>query len=390
MRRITSLFVALLMIFSLITVSYAEVTGKTYGQLLFDLKLIKGSSDGLNEAGNLTRAEMVAIINRLSVRKGQKEDVIPPTKPTFSDVPLTHWAFMDVEKAYANGITLGVGSGKFGVDDKLTYQQTITFLIRVLGYKVDYDTALETGKKLAIALNQDKTNKYNVLRSDVFELLTKTLVTPVYGNDKNLLDLIPTYAEGREQFYLDSSKLLGSTIAGVPIYEYKAPANLYKGTDELLKKASNEAHLNGREIERILKPFVNEGTEIPFVDFYRAATDEDVIKFVLKFAVYGEGDFGSYGLTGNSFIEISEEGVLEAFLTVTEGQGEFTASNPQVFKFNDTFVDGRRVIPYYIIFEEQRNDSTSDYLYRLFLIVDNNGIYKAAGIGGYGDGIYIR
>jgi len=372
MRRITSLFVALLMIFSLITVSYAEVTGKTYGQLLFDLKLIKGSSDGLNEAGNLTRAEMVAIINRLSVRKGQKEDVIPPTKPTFSDVPLTHWAFMDVEKAYANGITLGVGSGKFGVDDKLTYQQTITFLIRVLGYKVDYDTALETGKKLAIALNQDKTNKYNVLRSDVFELLTKTLVTPVYGNDKNLLDLIPTYAEGREQFYLDSSKLLGSTIAGVPIYEYKAPANLYKGTDELLKKASNEAHLNGREIERILKPFVNEGTEIPFVDFYRAATDEDVIKFVLKFAVYGEGDFGSYGLTGNSFIEISEEGVLEAFLTVTEGQGEFTASNPQVFKFNDTFVDGRRVIPYYIIFEEQRNDSTSDYLYRLFLYLQRS------------------
>ena len=57
---------------------------------------------------------------------------IPATAagPTFSDVPTTHWAYSYVERAADNGWVAGIGNGKFGVDNNVTYGELALMLGR--------------------------------------------------------------------------------------------------------------------------------------------------------------------------------------------------------------------------------------------------------------------
>lgn len=58
--------------------------------------LMQGYADGLfHPDGQLTRAEVVTVLNRLYHRPHRSG----VTKSTWSDVPLTHWASADVESA---------------------------------------------------------------------------------------------------------------------------------------------------------------------------------------------------------------------------------------------------------------------------------------------------
>ena len=50
--------------------------------------------------------------------------------PTFSDVPTTHWAYSYVERAADNGWVAGIGNGKFGVDNNVTYGELALMLGR--------------------------------------------------------------------------------------------------------------------------------------------------------------------------------------------------------------------------------------------------------------------
>lgn len=49
---------------------------------------------------------------------------------TFSDVPTNHWAYSYVERAAENGWVNGVGNGKFGVDNNVTYGELALMLGR--------------------------------------------------------------------------------------------------------------------------------------------------------------------------------------------------------------------------------------------------------------------
>lgn len=53
------------------------------------------------------------------------------TSPTFSDVPTSHWAYSYVERAADNGWVNGVGNGKFGPDQQISYAELFTMLVRV-------------------------------------------------------------------------------------------------------------------------------------------------------------------------------------------------------------------------------------------------------------------
>lgn len=58
-----------------------------------------------------------------------------PVKPkqTFSDVPPTHWAYVSVEKAAAQGLVTGVGGGKFEPSRTLNRAEFTTMLWRMAG-----------------------------------------------------------------------------------------------------------------------------------------------------------------------------------------------------------------------------------------------------------------
>ena len=51
-------------------------------------------------------------------------------KPTFTDVPETHWAYSYVERAAENGWVSGVGNGLYGVDRQVTYGELALMLGR--------------------------------------------------------------------------------------------------------------------------------------------------------------------------------------------------------------------------------------------------------------------
>lgn len=51
--------------------------------------------------------------------------------PTFSDVPTNHWAYSYVERAADEGWVTGIGGGKFGVDNQISYAELFTMLVRV-------------------------------------------------------------------------------------------------------------------------------------------------------------------------------------------------------------------------------------------------------------------
>ena len=63
----------------------------------------------------------VSIIGGMFAASGQ---------PTFSDVPTNHWAYSYVERAADNGWVNGVGNGKFGVDQQVTYGELALMLGR--------------------------------------------------------------------------------------------------------------------------------------------------------------------------------------------------------------------------------------------------------------------
>ena len=50
--------------------------------------------------------------------------------PTFSDVPLTHWAWDWIERLYNSGITTGCGGGLYCPEQAVTRAQMAVFLIR--------------------------------------------------------------------------------------------------------------------------------------------------------------------------------------------------------------------------------------------------------------------
>lgn len=56
----------------------------------------------------------------------------PPEKPTFSDVPASHYSYAYVEAAFAAGLLSGIGDGKFGLEG-LTREAMAVIFINALG-----------------------------------------------------------------------------------------------------------------------------------------------------------------------------------------------------------------------------------------------------------------
>ena len=88
-----------------------------------------------NVHGALTREQAITLI----VRMMEREDNLKGYDCPFNDVSV--WAKSYVGYAYKNGITGGTSPTTFGGQDKVTANQFITFILRLLEYKdgVDFD-----------------------------------------------------------------------------------------------------------------------------------------------------------------------------------------------------------------------------------------------------------
>ena len=118
---------------------------KSFGQVLQEIGIIKEDGADLHAKGHLTREQMVTIVNRLYREKAPEHAVefdpteeyrtfTPPEKPTFADVPETHWAYKEVEFAYAKGILKKISGRNFGLGKKVNANEAALSLIRIMGY----------------------------------------------------------------------------------------------------------------------------------------------------------------------------------------------------------------------------------------------------------------
>lgn len=224
MKKILSLLLLLVLVSSTVgTYSLAEETNDlTYGKILKEIGIIKGDGLGnLNEDKQLTRGEMVAIISTLTTPKTDTFKV--PVKPSFTDVPVNHWAFNHVERAKQGNVTQGIGNGKFGINDKVTYKQSLAFMLNMLGYKTSWDNVSQAAIELGIysLKGEDSFGDPSILftRGMMFEVLVNALT----ALDSNGLVFIDSVMENSklgitvaQREYLFSAK---NSLSNTPYYE---------------------------------------------------------------------------------------------------------------------------------------------------------------------------
>ncbi len=121
------------------TVSFASFTdvdeSNAYGKAIYALSeagILSGYGNGeFGSKDHLTRAQFAKIIVALS---GYEDAAKTKTTEVFTDVPAFHWAVGYINAASGLGLITGYPDGSFGADEKITYAQALTIIIRTLGY----------------------------------------------------------------------------------------------------------------------------------------------------------------------------------------------------------------------------------------------------------------
>ncbi|MBU8881109.1 S-layer homology domain-containing protein [Bacillus sp. FJAT-29790] len=92
---------------------------------VFEKGIFKGNgANQFKPSDSLTRGQMAAIISRAYNLKA------PASPKTFTDVDSSHWAYEDVQKLAASGITTGYNDGSFKPEEFVTRSQFAAFLYR--------------------------------------------------------------------------------------------------------------------------------------------------------------------------------------------------------------------------------------------------------------------
>ena len=123
-----------------------------------------GSDKGYELDKNITRAEAVTLIIRLS-------GITPENaKMVFSDVPDYHWAYNYINYAKNQGIINGINENEFAPDREVTGVEFMKISLSMLGYReLTIDNTLETGQKYQLISNkylEKITSDYVIKRND--------------------------------------------------------------------------------------------------------------------------------------------------------------------------------------------------------------------------------
>ena len=126
------------MIFGFTSISIAEeiddISGTVYEEAVIkleELDIIRGYPDGSFRPNNtITRAEVASLIIRAKGFDGSEMEENSGSK--FSDVDDVHWACRAINLAFDNNLINGYGNGEFGPDDRITYAQAVTMVVRLL------------------------------------------------------------------------------------------------------------------------------------------------------------------------------------------------------------------------------------------------------------------
>lgn len=143
MRQKLSVLLAFALVFTLLVPAFSfAATSDTAGtkyqssvDMLMALGIVNGYTDGSFRPDNaITRAEF-AKIAVLATGGESLATLLGGEKSSFKDVPAAAWYNGYVNAAVAKGLVVGFNDGTFRPNDKVTYAQVLTVLLRSLGYK---------------------------------------------------------------------------------------------------------------------------------------------------------------------------------------------------------------------------------------------------------------
>ncbi|EOD01852.1 S-layer homology domain-containing protein [Caldisalinibacter kiritimatiensis] len=142
-KRLTALLIIFIILFSSLAVAQ-EVTEeqKEAAEKLVALGILTGYDDGsLKLENHITRAEFTTLAVRIILKDKEVDQYQKDSR--FNDVKKDHWASGYINIAVEEGLINGYNDGTFRPENKITYSEVITILVRLLGY----DDSLDENKE---------------------------------------------------------------------------------------------------------------------------------------------------------------------------------------------------------------------------------------------------
>lgn len=153
------------------------------GKALEGLKMVQGSNGDLMYDSEITRQDAVIVLLRM-LGLADEAQKTAGTKKAFDDIKLDHYSAKFIAFAKEKGLTSGISKTEFGLDRTLTQKEMLTFMLKALDYKVDWqkDNILELAEKADLLDDLDVKLGANILRKDVFLLMKNTLISKKRGS----------------------------------------------------------------------------------------------------------------------------------------------------------------------------------------------------------------
>jgi len=191
MKKIISLCLAVVLALSLCLAAYEIPTDEVY-DILANMSIMTYTNGSFGQDNFLTRAQLTKIVVMTSEYRGQVSNT-SKTSP-FSDVSFKHWCAPYVTVALVNDIMSGYTDGSFRPEQNVKYEEAISAILKLLGYKKDDFIGGYPGGHMAVANDIDLTDGVNlklgdiVRRGDMATLIYNALNTKLKNDTKKLAE----------------------------------------------------------------------------------------------------------------------------------------------------------------------------------------------------------
>lgn len=207
-------------------------------QLLGATGIMSGYADGsFGGYDSLTRGQFAKVL----VAASQYKNTVPSAGSTspFKDVPYTHWAAPYVQAAASNKLLYGYPDGTYHPDQRVTTEEAVTAVLRLLGYSdSDFGTSWPAGQMAlaqSIGLLDNVTattgramNRYNTMNlvynmlntrvKDQSKYYAESLGYTMTGNNIDISSAIDQNMSGPVTASGDWYTALGLTPSGMVVY----------------------------------------------------------------------------------------------------------------------------------------------------------------------------
>lgn len=361
--------VVLMMLNTAVLASFSDVplntkTGDAVEQLS-KLGIINGYPDGtFRPDETLTRGQFAKIAVYMLGEEEQamtrRENVV------FSDVEREHWASGYINYIAEKEIINGYPDGKFGAEDKITYAQALTILVRLLGYTgedVAYrwpDGYISKAASLGITEGLSFGTYENITRGNAAYVIYNTLLADKKaGSSVNILSSI----KYEDVVIIGDSE----TDASIP----HGNISTTRGTYKLADNSNVESSLYGRmgtlylDSEQRVTAFVPERETVVDVTLSGAALSGDGKRVEVTYSVDGKVKTTSFDAKASLYYDGKSS-------TLANGVAEFEAGRGASIIYSESGILARIYLKENLIEGPYTITSGYSQIYSFFKVTNSN------------------